>query len=138
MTQLADATLSSGVSAIRFLFTVLSVCVLAILATKLLGKKLTSRTAGTYMQVIETVTIAPNRSLCLAYVAGRVLLLGISENGISRLARIDDLDLAGGPTVAEQTTQLPAGRFFDRLVDVLARGSGAARKNDFKYLGRLR
>jgi flagellar biosynthetic protein FliO len=51
-------------------------------AKRLLGGK------GRHLQVIETVALAPKRSLALVRLGGQVLVLGVGEHDISQLAQL--------------------------------------------------
>lgn len=61
------------------------------------------------MEVLETMSLGPRRSLCLARVDGRTLVLGVSEAGVQLLTShdspalaVDTFDLMLGQSVAEQ------------------------------------
>lgn len=61
------------------------------------------------MEVLETMSLGPRRSLCLARVDGRTLVLGVSEAGVQLLTShdspapaTDTFDLMLGQSVAEQ------------------------------------
>ena len=71
------------------------------------------RGPGRRMEVLETMSLGPRRSLCLARVDGRTLVLGVSEAGVQLLSShdappaVETFDLMLGESVAEQ--ELRAG-----------------------------
>jgi flagellar biogenesis protein FliO len=67
------------------------VCVVAFVAVRLLGRVLaTGRARGAYlMDVVARVPLEPRRSLYVVEVAGKTLLVGTSEMGLSVLSELD-------------------------------------------------
>lgn len=68
---------------------------LAYLAARFLGRRFAGYSQGRYLRLIEVVPLGPNRNLCLASVAGKVLVLGVSERGITCLAVVEENELIG-------------------------------------------
>lgn len=68
-----------------------AVCVAAFLAVRLFGRVLaTGRSRGTHlMDVVARVPLEPRRSLYVVEVAGKTLLVGTSEMGLSVLSELD-------------------------------------------------
>lgn len=67
------------------------VCVVAFVAVRLLGRVLaTGRARGAHlMDVVARVPLEPRRSLYVVEVAGKTLLVGTSEMGLSVLSELD-------------------------------------------------
>lgn len=68
-----------------------AVCVAAFIAVRVFGKLLaTGRTRGAHLlDVIARVPLEPRRSLYVVEVAGKTLLVGTSEMGLSVLTELD-------------------------------------------------
>jgi len=67
------------------------VCVVAFVAVRVFGRWLaTGRTRGAHLlDVVARVPLEPRRSLYVVEVAGKTLLVGTSENGLSVLSELD-------------------------------------------------
>ena len=67
------------------------VCIVAFVAVRLLGRVLaTGRARGAHlMDVVARVPLEPRRSLYVVEVAGKTLLVGTSEMGLSVLSELD-------------------------------------------------
>jgi flagellar protein FliO/FliZ len=83
------------------------VCVVAFLAVRLLGRVLaTGRARGAQLlDVVARVPLEPRRSLYVVDVAGKTLLIGTSEMGLSVLSDLDPSEVrsrvAARPTFAD-------------------------------------
>lgn len=83
------------------------VCVVAFVAVRLLGRVLaTGRTRGAHLlDVVARVPLEPRRSLYVVEVAGKTLLVGTSEMGLSVLSELDAAEVrsrvAARPTFGE-------------------------------------
>lgn len=83
------------------------VCVAAFVAVRLLGRFLaTGRTRGAHLlDVVARVPLEPRRSLYVVDVAGKTLLVGTSEMGLSVLSELDRAEVRARvverPTFAE-------------------------------------
>ena len=68
------------------------VCVAAFVVVRVLGRLLsTSRARGAHLlDVVARVPLEPRRSLYVVEVAGKTLLVGTSEMGLSVLTELDD------------------------------------------------
>jgi flagellar protein FliO/FliZ len=68
-----------------------AVCVAAVLAVRFFGRVLaTGRARGTHLlDVVARVPLEPRRSLYVVEVAGKTLLVGTSEMGLSVLSELD-------------------------------------------------
>ena len=65
------------------------VIVLAYFTAKFIGGRFNARMTTGGGRILENLPLAPNRSVCIVEIAGRVFLLGVGEN-ISLLAEITD------------------------------------------------
>ena len=65
------------------------VIVMAYFTAKFIGSRFNARMATGGGRILENLPLAPNRSVCIVEIAGRVFLLGVGEN-ISLLAEITD------------------------------------------------
>lgn len=65
------------------------VIVMAYFTAKFIGGRFNARMATGGGRILENLPLAPNRSVCIVEIAGRVFLLGVGEN-ISLLAEITD------------------------------------------------
>lgn len=72
------------------------VCVGAFIAVRVFGRLLaTGRTRGAHlMNVVSRVPLEPRRSLYVVEVAGKTLLVGTSEMGLSVLSELDASEVA--------------------------------------------
>lgn len=72
------------------------VCIAAFIAVRLFGRLLaTGRTRGAHlMNVVSRVPLEPRRSLYVVEVAGKTLLVGTSEMGLSVLSELDANEVA--------------------------------------------
>jgi flagellar biogenesis protein FliO len=83
------------------------VCIVAFVAVRLLGRVLsTGRARGAHLlDVIARVPLEPRRSLYVVDVAGKTLLVGTSEMGLSVLSELDAAEVrsrvAARPTFGE-------------------------------------
>ena len=84
-----------------------AVCIAAFVAVRLLGRFLaTGRARGAHLlDVVARVPLEPRRSLYVVEVAGKTLLVGTSEMGLSVLSELDGNEVrartATRPTFAE-------------------------------------
>lgn len=65
------------------------VVVMAYFTAKFIGGRFNARMSTGGGRILENLPLAPNRSVCIVEIAGRVFLLGVGEN-ISLLAEITD------------------------------------------------
>lgn len=65
------------------------VVVMAYFTAKFIGGRFNARMATGGGRILENLPLAPNRSVCIVEIAGRVFLLGVGEN-VSLLAEITD------------------------------------------------
>ncbi|MCL6450686.1 MAG: flagellar biosynthetic protein FliO [Acetobacteraceae bacterium] len=81
----AQGFLGSAWQVAKFLAVLALVVALVVITTRLLGRRLVMQRTGRHLELVETLSLGPNRALCLARAADRLLVLGVSEGGISRL-----------------------------------------------------
>ena len=88
---MADTGGSYGDLLITSLLVLGAVCVAAYVAVRVLGRVLAAgRARGTaLMDVVARVPLEPRRSLYVVEVAGKALLVGTSEMGLSVLSELD-------------------------------------------------
>jgi len=73
---------------LQFVFFFALVLFLAYFSSRFLGRRY-QLGGGRYVRLIEQLPLGANRSLCLAEVSGRILLLGVTDHGISLLTALD-------------------------------------------------
>ena len=62
---------------------------LAYFTARFIGSRFSTRSSGGG-RVLENLPLGPNRSVCVVKIAGRVFLLGVTENNITLLSEITD------------------------------------------------
>jgi flagellar biogenesis protein FliO len=84
------------------------VCVAAFVAVRVFGRLLsTGRTRGAHlMNVVSRVPLEPRRSLYVVEVAGKTLLVGTSEMGLSVLTELDAQEVAARNVVQPSFTEM--------------------------------
>ncbi|MEO8549862.1 MAG: flagellar biosynthetic protein FliO [Kofleriaceae bacterium] len=84
------------------------VCVVGFLAVRLFGRLLsTGRTRGAHlMNVVSRVPLEPRRSLYVVEMAGKTLLVGTSEMGLSVLTELDAQEVEARKVVQPSFTEL--------------------------------
>jgi flagellar biogenesis protein FliO len=84
------------------------------------------RADGRALQILETRTLAPNRSLALVRLGGRAVLIGITPERITSLLSVDDPDeVEGLATPPEGASRRPLGAVLSGLASVTAPSRGA-------------
>lgn len=90
----AQPVQSSGWSMAAYLLSLLVVfafvAFLAYFASKFIGKKFSVAQVGKVSKVLDSMSLGPNRSLYVVEIAGKVLLLGVTEQNITLLEEITD------------------------------------------------
>lgn len=90
----AQPAQSSGWSLIAYVLSLVIVfgvvLALAYFVSRFMGVKFGSARLGTAAQILETVSLGPNRGLYIVEIAGQVLLLGVTEHQIACLREITD------------------------------------------------
>ena len=118
----AQSTQSSWWSTIAYLFSLLFVFFfvagLAYLVSKLMGHKLGGMQLSKTSKVLESLPLGTNRSLCVVEMAGKVMLVGVSEHSITLLREItDEIEIAKLRTQAEQSNgQVAFSNIFEKQV----------------------
>jgi flagellar biogenesis protein FliO len=87
----AAAGASYGDLLVTSLLVLGAVCIVAFIAVRVFGRLIaTGRTRGAHlMDVVARVPLEPRRSLYVVEVAGKTLLVGTSEMGLSVLSELD-------------------------------------------------
>lgn len=94
------------------------VCVVAFVVVKVVGKFLaTGRVRGAHLlDVIARVPLEPRRSLFVVEVAGKTLLLGTSEMGLSVLTELDAAEVRARAVPRQSFTELVRAAWTKRKV----------------------
>lgn len=92
------------------------VCVAAFVAVRVFGRLLsTGRTRGAHlMNVVSRVPLEPRRSLYVVEVAGKTLLVGTSEMGLSVLTELDAQEVAARRVVQPTFGEMVRGAWMRR------------------------
>ncbi|MDP3275067.1 MAG: flagellar biosynthetic protein FliO [Deltaproteobacteria bacterium] len=110
-------------SIVRTLLGLLLVCVAAWWALRAASQRglLGPRALGHHARVIERIALDPRRSVVLLQVAKRVLVVGVSEQGLRTLAELsaDELALESEPKSPEEPAKKRT--FRDVLLQLTAR-----------------
>lgn len=82
----------SWLSTIAYVLSLLAVFAIvffmAYMAAKFLGGRFNARISGNGGRVLENLPLGPNRSVCIVDMAGRVFLLGVTDQSITLLSEI--------------------------------------------------
>lgn len=97
---------AAGWQLAQFLVASLAVIGLAFWGSRWLARRLHGMGGGRHLELLDALPVGPNRTVGLVAVAGRVLVVGVTEHHISLLATLDGAD--GLP--AELETAGRAGR----------------------------
>jgi flagellar protein FliO/FliZ len=118
------AAASYGDLLVTSLVVLVGVCVAAFVIVKVLGRFLaTGRVRGAHLlDVVARVPLEPRRSLYVVEVAGKTLLVGTSEMGLSVLSELD-----GGEVRARVSAQPTFGELVRNAWARRRGGSGPAR-----------
>ena len=68
------------------------VVVMAYFASKFLSGRFAQMSTSNGGRILEHLPLGPNRSVCVVELAGRILMLGVTEHSISLLGEIKDSD----------------------------------------------
>ncbi|HOP05800.1 MAG TPA: flagellar biosynthetic protein FliO [candidate division Zixibacteria bacterium] len=90
-----------------------------LLLKKTMGKKFSSNRSGKSLEVIETTYLAPKKQISLVRVAGKAVLIGMTESQISMLIELDE-DQTAELLAADKEEPLPA-QGFDQLIGKAAK-----------------
>lgn len=89
------AVYSSGLSTVTYIFSLLitfaAVIGLAYFASRFLGKKMGNRSASQHHKVVATLPMGANRAVYVVEIAGKFLILGVTDHTINVLQEITDL-----------------------------------------------
>lgn len=88
------ASYSSGFSTLAYIFSLLvtfSIVIgLAYFASRFLGQKMGSKLAMGNQRIIATLPMGANRNICVVEIAGKFLILGVTDHTITVLQEITD------------------------------------------------
>ena len=93
-----------------------AVCIAAFVAVRVLGRWLsTGRTRGAHLlDVVARIPLEPRRSLYVVDVAGKTLLVGTSEMGLSVLSELDAAEVKARVVPALSFGELVRGAWLKR------------------------
>ncbi len=93
-----------------------AVCIAAFVVVRVLGRWLsTGRTRGAHLlDVVARVPLEPRRSLYVVEVAGKTLLVGTSEMGLSVLSELDAAEVKARAVAAPSFGELVRGAWLKR------------------------
>ena len=83
------------------------------LLIRLFGRQIRSRMQGTWLRVLDEVSLGPNRGVVLCELGGKIYGLGVTDHQISPLFELDDpelladIELAGMQAAEEQKLSEP-------------------------------
>jgi len=100
-----------GLYLLQTILALAAVCLLAFVGLRFLASR--SRGLGgrgKAIRVIERVALDQRRSLVLVEVAGRTLLLGVSDGGVSLVAELDPGALSSGDKASDEVRTTTADR----------------------------
>ena len=108
-----------------------AVCVVAFVAVRVFGRLIaTGRTRGAHlMDVIARVPLEPRRSLYVVEVAGKTLLVGTSEMGLSVLTELDAAEVQARKVVQPSFADLVRNAWKRRRRVVPDDAIGSAEKS---------
>ena len=92
-----------------------AVCIVAFIAVRVFGRLITTgRTRGAHlMDVVARVPLEPRRSLYVVEVAGKTLLVGTSEMGLSVLSELDAAEVKARTVAQPSFVDLVRGALID-------------------------
>ena len=125
----SGAAASYGDLLITSLVVLMAVCIAAFVVVKLIGRFLaTGRVRGAHLlDVIARIPLEPRRSLYVVEVAGKTLLVGTSEMGLSVLSELDAAEVKTRAVPPQSFADLVRGAWQKRkgLAHVAARSDGS-------------
>lgn len=86
---------------------------------KTMGKKFNGNRAGKSLEVIETTYLAPKKQISLVRVAGKAVLIGMTDSQISMLTELDE-DQTAELLAAEPEESAPS-QGFDQIIGKAAK-----------------
>lgn len=124
----AAAGASYGDLLVTSLLVLGAVCVAAYVAVRVFGRLLaTSRARGTHLlDVVARVPLEPRRSLYVVEVAGKTLLVGTSEMGLSVLSELDGSEVKSRVQAQQSFADLVRAAWTRRKT----RAAGQSETND--------
>lgn len=89
------ATHSSGLSTFTYIFSLLVtftiVIGLAYFASRFVGQKMASRLGSSNQKIVSTLSLGTNRAVYVVEIAGKFLILGVTDHTINVLQEITDI-----------------------------------------------
>jgi flagellar protein FliO/FliZ len=118
--QAAGAGTGYGELVLTSLLVLVLVCAAAWVAVRVLGRWMEGRRVGGGVTVVARVPLEPRRALYVVEVAGKTLLLGSSEMGVSLISELDGEVLAAEEAARERPRPFGAA-IGDALAKALVR-----------------
>ena len=97
------------------------------LLKKLMSKRNGRRTINGNLEIIETIHIAPRKSVTLLRVGGKSILVGTTEGSMSLLCEQDEIET--GKLLAETEVEAPTLGFSEMLSTAVAKVKEVAQKS---------
>lgn len=110
---------------VRLLFSLGIVILLLYLFLRFLGKRMKKNQYSEFIELIDSLYIGPNRGIHVAEIAGKIVVLGATEQSISFLFEIDDeetIEQVRGYRVGTVSKGDSAGSFASQLKLFLPNG----------------
>ncbi|MCH9024000.1 MAG: flagellar biosynthetic protein FliO [candidate division Zixibacteria bacterium] len=125
---------TSGLSVLPSLVRIISALVIVVvciyvgifLLKKLMSKRNGRRTINGNLEIIETIHIAPRKSVTLIRVGEKSILVGTTEGSMSLLCEQDEIET--GKLLVETVSEAPALGFGEMLSTAVAKVKEVARK----------
>ena len=100
---------------------------LAYFATKKIGKRMSVRGAGgKNIKIIDSISMGQQGSILLIMTAGKLLLVGVTQHGMSLLSELDPSEV----DIDEQSPQSGTMEFSQALKKAVEQRFGKKSKND--------
>lgn len=109
--QETKQTYTSGKIWVEFLklLVVLGLIVLATwLVIRMFGRQMTNKMQGTWIQVVDEVTLGQNRGIVLCEVGEKLFAVGVTDHNINILFEIDNPKLLEDISLSQSTTETSA------------------------------
>lgn len=112
------------------------------LVIRLMGKQMTRRMQGEWIQVLDEVMIGPNRGIMLCEVGGKVFAVGVTDHQVATLfevtdeALIEDMIKKAEERKVTQSS-IPASLLWERAQKALNIGKGRNSKERERYFHSL-
>ena len=128
------ATTTSTLSMVAYIFSLLItfafVIGLAYLASKFLGRKMSSLHRNNDNKILTAVSLGPNKSVCVVEIAGKVFVLGVTDHAINLLQ-----ELSSDEEIAKVKAQANIANNEDNYADLFQKQLVSLRQMTSKFPG---